>query len=334
MKVILAAPFYHQPRGNKVTVERISHGLELAGMETEIISSTDKNTYSKPLKADIYHGFHATHFFHFMKNRGEQLEPYILTLTGTDFNHDLFQSEKRENVIQSLNGAKGIHVFSKGAKDTVIKELPHLEEKIFVIPQGVSPFSLNDRLKRKESGTFLFILPAGIRKVKNVPFAIEQLASLKEKYKNIRLWIVGPIIEEEEGKVVQELLNKHSHWVQYIGSYAHKDMGAIYSQGDVILNTSFSEGQSSALLESMALGIPVLVSNNDGNSSIVKHKETGLIYSKAVEFLSFAEALIKEKDLRETLSFNGKKYISEHHSWDKEITSLISIYKNFILERV
>ncbi|MCD8508904.1 MAG: hypothetical protein LRY73_02755 [Bacillus sp. (in: Bacteria)] len=213
MNILLAAPFYHQPRGNKVTVERISKGIQQAGLETTILSSTDPANYTKTLKADIYHGFHASHFFQFMKKRGETLSPYVLTLTGTDLNHDLFHAEKKDGVTKALEGARAIHVFTDDAKNKLLTELPSLQDKTYTIPQGVLPLSLNDRLKSKEEGTFLFILPAGIRKVKNVPFAIASLDKLRKKYPQVRLWVVGPVIEEEEGNLVRDLVEKHSDWV-------------------------------------------------------------------------------------------------------------------------
>lgn len=334
MKVILAAPFYHQPRGNKVTVERISNGLQEAGLDTKIISSTDPANYKKQLNGDIYHGFHASHFFQFMKNRGETLQPYALTLTGTDLNHDLFHPDKREEVIQALISARAIHVFTEEAKEKLLKELPSLAEKTYTIPQGVSPMKLNTRLKAKEPGTFLFILPAGIRKVKNVPFAILALQKLRQRHPEIRLWIVGPIIEEAEGMVVRNLADQNEEWVSYIGSYPHHEMGSIYMEGDVILNTSISEGQSSAILESLSLGIPVLVSNNEGNRSIVSHRITGFLYDEEEEFLSYAEKLIADSRIRKKFSTAGKKYIAAQHSWKHEIKTLLHIYSAITKESV
>lgn len=81
-----------------------------------------------------------------------------------------------------------------------------------------------------------------------------------------------------------------------------------------LVNTSLSEGMSGAILESMALGVPVLARRNEGNCAIIRESErddhdrgvesddeearrqlpTGLMFSTADEFLVQAEKMCAE----------------------------------------
>lgn len=75
---------------------------------------------------------------------------------------------------------------------------------------------------------------------------------------------------------------------------------------------------ASALLESMALGVPVLARIIPGNSAVIKHKETGILYNSPEEFITLAKELKKSPQLRNYITTNAKKYIGEHHSVEKE----------------
>ncbi|MBD8070820.1 glycosyltransferase family 4 protein [Bacillus sp. PS06] len=330
MKVVLATPNFHQPRGNTVTVQRIADSLEAKGIQTEIVSMTEDSSVTALPEADLIHGFHAYKFYTFKEKLTQKIDSYIVSITGTDLNHDLFNKDRRDDVIRSLTEAKAIHVFNEKAKQILCHEVPGIEDKIFIIAQGTTEFPTVEINVKKEPGTLLFLLPAGIRVVKNIPFAIHMLKNIYQQNPSIRLWIIGPIIEEVEGKLVQELVEENKEWVQYVGPFPHSSMGAIYSQGDIALNTSHSEGQPAAILEAMEHQLPVLVSNNQGNLSIVTHEETGLVYSNESEFLDFAERLVNNNELRAKIGKRAKDYIMNHHSGTYEVDAFIDIYKNVL----
>ncbi|WP_204524683.1 glycosyltransferase family 4 protein [Litchfieldia alkalitelluris] len=328
MKVVLVTPNFHQPRGNTVTVQRISDNLEKKGVETEIVSMTEDGDVEKLPDADLVHGFHAYKFLKFKEKLKTKVDSYVLSITGTDLNHDLFDHNRRNDVVRSLSEAKAIHVFDESAKQMLQTEVEGLEDKIYVIAQGTTQFTEEKIELKKEQGTLVFLLPAGVRKVKNIPFAIEALEKLQTKIPSIRLWIVGPILEKEEGKVVEELADKHHTWVKYLGPFPHSDMGALYQISDIVLNTSHSEGQPAAILEAMGHGLPVLVSSNHGNLSIVSHEENGMVYSTEAQFLDFAERLVNNNELRAKIGKNAEIYIDSNHSATYEAERFITIYKN------
>ena len=328
MKVILVTPNYHQPRGNTITVERIAQGLNSHGITTEIISITEDSKFPRIPPADLVHGFNAYHFNKYWAQRGSLSYPYLITLTGTDLNHALFNEKTKESVLQTLEGSKAIHVFNENAKKMLWQKVPRLIDKTFLIPQGTKFFPLEQVDLQRNS--FIFVLPAGIRSVKNIPAAISMLTSLYEKDPRIRLWIVGPIIEKEEGNKVRKLVEQNTHWISYWGEIPHSKMSEVYRHADVILNTSLSEGQSSAILEAMAIGIPVLVSDIAGNRDIVIHGKTGFLYSDEYEFAHYVQYLMENDGLRKRMGVMGKDYVRNHHSTEKEAQALRSVYHQIL----
>lgn len=330
MKVIMVTPQYHQIRGNTVTVKRISRGLHHIGMTTEIVSLTKEQPFPEIPAGDLVHGFNAHYFSEYWLRRGSKSLPYIVTLTGTDLYQYLFNKQTKDSIIQTLHDAKAIHVFNTKARDTLWKEVHGLQDKTFLIPQGVHNFPLDQSNQEKEVGSFLFVLPAGIRKVKNIISAISMLKSLYEENPKIRLWIMGPIIEEEEGLKVREMIEQDAHWIRYLGQLSHLEMGVIYRSADVVLNTSLSEGQSSAILEAMSMGIPILGSDIAGNRDVVTDGKTGFLYRNEYEFSQYAHRLIQNEELRNEMGALGKAYVKNYHSEEKEIQELTNIYKGIL----
>ncbi len=327
MKIVLAAPNYPQPRGNTVTVRRIAANLQKLDVQTEIVSITGENSASTLPDADLVHGFHAYYFHQFLQQLDQQPKSYIITMTGTDLNADLFNPEKRPGVLSTLEGAAAIHVFDEAAKNTVLQEAPQFEGKVFAIVQGTSDFSpANHSQLEKKAGTFLFVLPAGIRKVKNIPFAINALAKLHEAIPNIRLWLAGPVLEQTEADIVLALAEQHAGWLTYIGEIPHAEMGAVFEKADVVLNTSHSEGQPAAILEAMGYGKPVLVSNVAGNNGMVENGKTGYLFNDQKQFLDYAAELINNNEARQRIGMQAKQYAAAHHSPSFEAEALLKIY--------
>lgn len=330
MKVILVTPYYHQPRGNTITVQRISAGLARLGIDTEIVSITEEQDFPPLPSGDIVHGFNAYQFYRYWEQRGSSSYPYLVTLTGTDLNHSLFQEQARETVTRSLSNAKAVHVFNEEARDKLWHELPGMNGKTFIIPQGVVTFPQTEGKAVKEKDTFLFLLPAGIRRVKNITSAISMLSSLYREDPRIRLWIVGPVIEQEEAAKIRKLVGQQANWISYLGQVPHQVMGELFRCADVVLNTSFSEGQSSAVLEAMALGIPVVVADNDGNRSIVTHGEAGFLYNNEQDFMHHVRRLLGDRDLRMHMGAMGKRFVKDHHSCEKEAENLAAVYRHIL----
>jgi glycosyltransferase involved in cell wall biosynthesis len=329
LKVILVTPNFHQQRGNTITVQRIADKLSELKIPTEVVSITEDHNIKTIPPGDIIHGFNAYRFYKFKEELTTKIDHYIVTITGTDLNHDLFDQTKRSDVVQSVSDAEFVHVFSDEARQLLIREIPTVANKVVIIPQDTDEFAVDSDFPfKKEENTFLFVLPAGIRQVKNIPFAINGLKRIQEEFPFIRLLLVGPILEEKEWQQVKRLISENQQWIQYIGEVPHRKMGTIYQQADVLLNTSYSEGQSTAIMEGMASELPVLVSQNNGNLSLVTHGSTGFVYENVFEFYDFAKQLIQNQDKRKKLGKAAKHYISQHHSNSNETKSLLQLYKH------
>lgn len=70
--------------------------------------------------------------------------------------------------------------------------------------------------------------------------------------------------------------------------------------------------------QAMDLEVPVLARNIPGNSAVVEHGVTGLLFSNPQEFIQLAKRLVSDPALEKEIVTNGREYVRTHHSWQVE----------------
>src|SRR5262245_25452615 len=323
-------------RGNAVTVSRIARGLRERGVDLRLwdLSAAGASMVTPEVEAyrpTLIHAFHAYRVGPLALSLAHRVEaPLVVTLTGTDANHDLFEAERAPVVRRVLEGAPRITVFDRSVGDRVSAAVPGLESRIVVVAQAVrwvatDSFDLQTRWPLPP-GAVLFTLPGGLRAVKNPLFPLGPLGRLVKAIPEIRLLYAGPVLEPEIGHALEEALSPLS-WARHLGEVPHDQMASLLSQTDVVLNCSISEGgMSNAVLEALSLGRAVLASDIDGNRSIVVDGVTGLLYRDPVEFERGAAELARDAALRERLGRAGAALVAERLAPSRELDGYGAIY--------
>jgi len=338
MRLAIVTPFYFPSvRGNSITVQRIESGLRDQGLMVQVWSLEHGPSPGEILQAleefkpDLVHGFHATASGRLVVDGAGRLGiPSILTVTGTDANNDLFDPELRAGVIDILHQATRIVVFHDVMRAKIARELPEVESRIRVIGQTVRckevPFDFRGRLGFAPDD-LIFFIPSGIRRVKNVTFCLAPLEALRRRYPQIKVVFVGPVIEPEEGVRLQEAL-KDRAWAFYLGPVSHEEMCAMLRSVDVVINSSLSEGgMANSILEAMSRERAVLVSDIEGNRTVVRDGIDGLLFGSEAEFSEKAERLIREARLRQELGRKANEKIEREFSREGEIQEYLQLYE-------
>jgi len=87
---------------------------------------------------------------------------------------------------------------------------------------------------------------------------------------------------------------------------------------------------ANAVLEGLAYAKPVLVSDIEGNRSIIKECATGLLFRDADEFYRKAEQLVTDPALRERLGYNGRKLVREMYPPEREGKAYLELYQSVL----
>jgi glycosyltransferase involved in cell wall biosynthesis len=344
MRLALITPHYFPSvRGNSITVQRIESGLRDQGLSAQVFSMDRQEAGAirqelARLRPTIAHGFHARTTGPLVAAAAAELRiPWVVTLTGTDVNHDLFDPEWRAAVLEVLREADALVAFHASIKARVEAELPGVGPRVHVIGQAVqcqeARFDLGERLGIRPPA-FVAFQPAGIRQVKNIASVLGPLAALQERHPHLRYLLAGPVIEADEGQRVQALLRERP-WAAYLGALAHEEICAILPQVQVVINSSLSEGgMSNAVLEAMSKGVPVLASDIDGNRSVIQDGQDGLLYASLDEFAAKLTRLLQEPTLGPALGRRAQAKIAGRFRLEGEIGAYLALYKSLLPARV
>jgi glycosyltransferase involved in cell wall biosynthesis len=106
-------------------------------------------------------------------------------------------------------------------------------------------------------------------------------------------------------------------YLRLAGVIPDRDRMTAYEAADVTIAPASDDLLAQPLLESLAVGTPVLASAR--NPAAVEHCRragAGLYYANREEFVGALKLLSTNTHLREKLSTNGRAYIRSHHRWD------------------
>lgn len=140
------------------------------------------------------------------------------------------------------------------------------DEKVCMMGQ------INIELPRKDGITFVAV--GRLEPGKGILRLIECAARLKKEGYLFNVWLIG------DGDQ-RQLLEKRTHelelceCVKFLG--AQENPHAYTSKADVLVCASYSEGYSTACVEAIMLGVPILTTNVSGAQEIIDEAEAGIL---------------------------------------------------------
>lgn len=168
----------------------------------------------------------------------------------------------------------------------------------------------------------IFLLPAGIRAVKDPEFLVGIIQDWHQIDPSVWLVIVGPQLEADAVARLEARIAERAG-VCYLGTVSADELHGYMKQSVATINTSVDEGMCGALLEAMLLSCPVLARRNGGNEAVIQHGVTGYLFSSPQEFFTLASRLLAVSPSRclcPSSSLDCPKDINNH-----SLSSLTSI---------
>lgn len=148
-----------------------------------------------------------------------------------------------------------------------------------------------------------------------------------KKLKNCHFILVGegPMHEKLKEDIDNLGLNKHVHLVGL-----QRDMPRIYASLDLVVSTSYSEAMPLAIIEAMAMGVPVIATNVGGVIEIIEPGYTGFL-NTLNDLDSIAEniiTLMSDRATRESMGRAARKRVERHFELGNSVNQTADLLKS------
>lgn len=274
-------------------------------------------------------------------------KPYILSNRGAlmieAYKMKKFKKIKKRiflNVFgeKIIKKAKIIHLLTEEEKKHFLYFFPYAEEKIRVIPNGIDlkyfknlP-SKEDFFKRfphlKGKKVILFL--SRINWKKGLDLLIPAFAEISKVHRDIHLLIAGKDDGDGYEKRVKKWIEQYrlEKHVTFTGFVTGRKKLCILANSDVFVLPSYSENFGIAVIEAMACGLPVVITDKVGVHQEIRENEAGIIVSPEIQEVYVAlKELLENKFLAEKISKNAKIMVKKYYGIEKVADKMIKLYE-------
>ncbi|MHA1396049.1 MAG: glycosyltransferase family 4 protein [Promethearchaeota archaeon] len=230
-------------------------------------------------------------------------------------------------LIHKINYIRSIN--SKIYKDLL--DLDYPKENILCIPNGISYTSFL-KFKKKQRNETYFGYVGRLVIVKNLKYIINVFRLYFSKYPNDRLLIYG---EGPLKKSIQLLIQKFNLSKNIILKGFEKNKKRIYSNIDVLIDASLSQGISNSNLEAMATKTLLIASNVAGNKDLIIHRKTGLLFNFKGSNTLLDQLIFYKKENKERIQNileNAQKEIEKKYNIDIITKKIYSFLKSHLYQ--
>ena len=229
--------------------------------------------------------------------------------------------------------AAAILTVSEYTKNDLLNFFPEISpEKVFVTHQAASPLffpvhepAILDSTRKRFGFSKPFVLFVGsLKEHKNIPVLIRAVLALRsEKKMEIELVIVGR--RDPKNKELWNKIQENSSSVKYLGELPDADLALLYNLADVFVLPSYREGFGLPVIEAMACGVPVIVSNRASLPEIAGG--AGLVFDpdRVDELSALMYNVISDRLMRKNLSEQGIARAA-HFSWENTAQKTMEVY--------
>ena len=105
----------------------------------------------------------------------------------------------------------------------------------------------------------------------------------------------------------------------------------VLAGSDIFVLPSYSENFGMAVVEAMACGLPVVISNKVGIYREVEENKAGIVVDPNAESLyKGIKLLLENPELKKEIAVNGRKLVEEYYDIDKVAERMIEAYEEIL----
>jgi glycosyltransferase involved in cell wall biosynthesis len=283
----------------------------------------------RQFQPDILHAHYATSYG--LVGALSGFHPFVISAWGTD----VMKFPDKNFVARSILSFNFKKAALLCATSNTIKEyISRITKKtVTVIPFGIDTDTFAPKKVKTlfNEGDVVLGSIKPIEIIYNIDVLIQAFATLSARHPRLKLLIVGEgaLQNRFEQLCVQLGISEK---VVFTGRIPFSEISSYYNMIDVLVNISEYESFGVSVIEAMACGKPVVVTNVGGLKEIVKDDSLGLKVAirQVDETTAAIEKLITDKQLYNHIAVNARKYVMEHYNWENNLNQMIEAYKTLI----
>jgi glycosyltransferase involved in cell wall biosynthesis len=188
-------------------------------------------------------------------------------------------------------------------------------KKSVVIANGINTDYFKPTIETEEKSIFKIGMASRINSLRDHQTLIQAFEKLNHETQIFELHIAGA---GEGFEYLQHLVNqsKIKEKIKLLGNLNHVEMLTFYQSLQLYIHSSLAETQSTALLQAMAVGLPILATDINGNRELIVNKETGILFEpkNTIDLVSKIEKILQNPDLTTQLGKNARLKCENEHS--------------------
>ena len=211
------------------------------------------------------------------------------------------------------------------------------KNKIVVIPNGIN-LDINENINGKYFRGMLnigedkkIILFVGrITPEKGLDILIPAFCRVIKEIDNLLLVIAGPDEKGYKSEIIM-LIDRYkiSDKVVFTGMIDGNMKWSAYKSADIFVLPSYTENFGMTVIEAMACGLPVVVSDKVGITREIKRYDAGIIVKTDVDSVYRGLKYALETDLSQKVE-NAQKMVKELYDIDKVADKMIEMYEEIV----
>ena len=237
----------------------------------------------------------------------------------------------------TLRMSRMVMVNSKAVLSYVVKQLGVKSTKCRLIYNGCN---LDDDpslfIKREKSDFFKIVCVANLRAQKRHDVLIEAFhkvcRALSQRGLSSELWLVGMDFNGAQASL-EKIINRDKEIAGKVVFCGYrKDVNKILQKCDVAVLASDYEGLPNAIIEYMAVGLPIVATDVSGTNELIIDNKTGILIAPREPGL-LAEGLLKvllDAVLAERLGTAAKKWAHENLSVERMVSETQAVYEEIL----
>lgn len=162
---------------------------------------------------------------------------------------------------------------------------------------------------------------------KGLPILFESLAVMKQRGAEAQLTVMG---DGPDRSYLEEMTEKMglSEQVQFAGFVDQATIAANLRASDIFVLPSFAEGIPVALMEAMAIGLPVIATYVGGVTELVVDGETGQVVnaSDPIDLARAIEKYVREPEFCATVATNARKRVESEFNIEDQVDKLAELF--------